>query len=460
MAVLNDVVLVADGGDVTGGYRKHTHTYGKFEVSLKEGLEQVEKDRRLADGYVYKPDWEIAPFDVGFVRADVSIDMEVNTSDLEIVIDEALRDAEGDIFFERDISPAGLGEFEPGVDFQVGDIVMIERWGKLFPSPVTGWTMVSSEADGLVGHRVHVSGQLISDAAARQRRNQDLLRQVANDKRQLEKAALRESQARRRFTRYVSPDYDPNQEYVAGTYRAGVLSSAEEKAKELAGTAEKNAKDADAKARKQLAEAFIGFGVPESQLGYYIEQAKQTVQNDAKKAAEKDVGTLFTILAGGGNSIYSLTQQLNSHLTRINSSNGSNVADKTNILEAYLGANAELWVVQEKVNAFQRQLNTKFQEAIDHEIKHRMHIGHGYNNTSWFAPWGNSFVEVRIRGNSTVARLKKPCSGYLGLIQTTTKGLTDLEVWDVENGYRFQEFPLVGGDTVTVRSWMIFYSLY
>ena len=188
MAVLEDVVLVADGGDVTAGRQKHTFVYGEFNVQLPEGVEQVETDGRLADGFVYRPEGEIAPFDVGFARADVTVDLEVQSTDLELVVDEAQRDAEGDVFFERDITPAGLGEFVPGVDFVVGDVVSVERWRVLLPLPVTGWEMVSSASDGVVADRVHVSGQLISDSAARVRRNADLRREVEADKRQLQRS--------------------------------------------------------------------------------------------------------------------------------------------------------------------------------------------------------------------------------------------------------------------------------
>lgn len=188
MAVLEDVVLVADGGDVTAGRKKTTFVYGEFNVQLPEGVEQVETDERLTDGYVYRPEGEIAPFDVGFARADVTVDMEVQSTDLELVVDEAQRDAEGDVFFERDITPAGLGEFVPGVDFVVGDVVSVERWQVLLPLPVTGWEMVSSASDGVAADRVHVSGQLISDAVARGRRNADLRREVEADKRQLQRS--------------------------------------------------------------------------------------------------------------------------------------------------------------------------------------------------------------------------------------------------------------------------------
>lgn len=326
MAVLNDVVLVADGGDVTGGYRKHTYTYGKFEVALKEGLEQVEKDRRLADGYVYKPDWEIAPFDVGFVRADVSIDMEVNTSDLEIVIDEALRDAEGDIFFERDISPAGLGEFEPGVDFQVGDIVMIERWGKLFPSPVTGWTMVSSETDGLVGNRVHVSGQLISDAAARQRRNQDLLRQVANDKRQLEKSAMRD---RQRTSRALNDQL----KYIDGDFKLSLQQYANDQA-------------IDAK-QQAVSEAEAHLTSLMGPMDSKLTDMKDSYDEALRVIATK-MGGRSSVQSAFANSVWqqsALIQQMNAR--------GLSVQEQSNAFAQFAAIEAALWTNQVKIDAEQ-----------------------------------------------------------------------------------------------------------
>ena len=200
MAVLEDVVLVADGGDITAGRRVATFVFGEFNVILPEGMERAEEpDSRIKNGYIYRPTSAVAPFDVGFVRADVTNDLQTQTSDLEVTVDAAQKQADGDVFFERDITIVGLGGFVPGVDFEVGDIVTVELWGGLsrLLLPVTDITLVSSDSEGIVAWRVHVGGMLISDMAELQRSNAELRRQVKQDKRQLSETTARADSARR-----------------------------------------------------------------------------------------------------------------------------------------------------------------------------------------------------------------------------------------------------------------------
>ena len=98
MAVLTDVTLVADGGDITAGRQTSTLTFGEFNVTLPEDVQQRdEQDTRIKDGYVYRPEGKFGPFDVGFARADVNIDLQAQTSDLEAVVDAAQKQADGDV---------------------------------------------------------------------------------------------------------------------------------------------------------------------------------------------------------------------------------------------------------------------------------------------------------------------------------------------------------------------------
>lgn len=197
MAVRDDVVLVSDGGEITVGRRAATYVYGNFAVHLTEGMEQEVRDDRLADGYVYRPDARpVGRFDVGFVRADATIDLEHQHSDLEAVLDDAVARVEGDTFFERDIGPAGLGRFEPDQDFLVGDVVDVELWGKRLRAPVTAVDYVSSEADGVSGWRVHVGGQVVADPVQLRRHNDERLLDVQRERRQRLRAVQQERQAR------------------------------------------------------------------------------------------------------------------------------------------------------------------------------------------------------------------------------------------------------------------------
>lgn len=198
MAVRDDVVLVSDGGDVTVGRQTASFVYGEFNVVLPHGREKVETEERLQDGYVYRPKGGIkGPFDVGFVRADATVDLEADTSDLEVVVDAAQKQTEGDVFFERDISQAGLGRFVLDRDFRVGDVVTVELWGKRLRLPVTAGDYVASVSEGPAAARVHVGGQLISDSEVVARQNGELRRQIAREKAERQRQVASESSARR-----------------------------------------------------------------------------------------------------------------------------------------------------------------------------------------------------------------------------------------------------------------------
>lgn len=175
------VVLVAGGGEMTVGRQTATYVYGSFDVVLPEGREQVETDDRLDDGYVYRPsDRPTGRFDTQFVRADVKIDLGAGNSDLEATLDGAQDRVAGDVFFDRDITGPGLGVARPGIDYETGDVVRVVAWGKYLALPVTAIDMIT----GTPPWRVHVGGQLISDAAGLRKHNDDIAQQIAAEKRQ------------------------------------------------------------------------------------------------------------------------------------------------------------------------------------------------------------------------------------------------------------------------------------
>ncbi|WP_257183428.1 spherulation-specific family 4 protein [Corynebacterium cystitidis] len=182
MAIREDVVLVAGGGDITVGRRTATFVYGRFDVVLPEDMDQVETDPRLQDGFIYRPSEDIAPFDIGFIRQDVTVNLDVQQSDLELAVDTAQGVAGGDVFFERDIGPAGLGDFIPGKHFENGDLVNVELWSKRMLLPATADDWVADGTRGPHGNRVHVGGQLVSDPEGLQRHNAERQREVNADK--------------------------------------------------------------------------------------------------------------------------------------------------------------------------------------------------------------------------------------------------------------------------------------
>ena len=239
-----EIVLIADGGDVTVGRERATLVYGEFNVVLPEGAEQVERDDRIKDGYIYRPSETIARFDVGFARADTTIDLELQISDLETVVDTVQRQIAGDTFFERDITTGGLRGYIPGEDFQVGDVVTVEIRGRRLRLPVTEITMVSSDDYGIGGWRVHVGGLLISDADALRRQSQDLRRQVANDKRALTRRVAGASKTA--TAAKTTADQASQLAHTAGTTATTALQSADNKSTNYYGpTTPKNPKQGD-----------------------------------------------------------------------------------------------------------------------------------------------------------------------------------------------------------------------
>lgn len=185
MAVKDHVVLSSDGGSVTMGRRLAFYSYGRFEVVIPEGREQQVEDDRIQNGYIARnPGQRMGRFDFGFIRQDATINLEAQTSDLELAIDSTEKRSEGDVYVERDISRAGMNGFELGRDFGLDDIVRYRVWGNYLRLPVTAGDLESSVDGGLRGVRVHVGGQVASDSEARLRRNAEILGQLENEKRQ------------------------------------------------------------------------------------------------------------------------------------------------------------------------------------------------------------------------------------------------------------------------------------
>lgn len=184
MADRQDVVVYADGGDMTVARTIPAYVLGAFDVVLPDGREQEKGDDRIRNGYIYRPpEPATGSLDVGFIKADVKLDLGAKTSSLERVVDSAIRRTEGDVFFERDISSSGLGGFIPGRDFDLHDVIRVDVWGKLLPSPVTAVDFEGSVSHHL-GTRVHVGGQMITDAEALQAKTDATLERLESERRQ------------------------------------------------------------------------------------------------------------------------------------------------------------------------------------------------------------------------------------------------------------------------------------
>lgn len=176
------IQLTAPGGDVTVGRTTASYVYGSFTVRFPEGTTQQEADTRIQNAFIYRPDnRSTGRFDVSFVRADATVDLAANTSDFETILEAAQKRVEGDTFFEQDLLV--FGRLRPGVDFKIGDIAHVSRWGKQIPAPVTACDVVVDDQHRR-GWRVHVGGQMVQDAAARKASNDQILQQIAQERQQ------------------------------------------------------------------------------------------------------------------------------------------------------------------------------------------------------------------------------------------------------------------------------------
>lgn len=293
------VRLLADGGDITVGRRVSTFIYGVMNVTLADGVVGEEPEKTgLEEGYIVRADGDVPTgrFDFGFTRHDASMHMGLHTSDMEQGIVAASRRVEGGVFFERDIEPGGFGRWTPGVDFRVGDVVGVVRWGRVIPLPVTALNL----RDGR--WVAHVGGQMIHDAEKLRSQNQSIEKTIADERRQ--RARENKDQSRR-----IDAESDARRRAVADVDAKAVSAGdAAKVADDKAKAAQATADDADGKARK-LAEALSGGGA-----------------------------TIPTVMAD--------LQRLNRQLQAA----GEGGAADQGLIPAYIAANTKRWELQEKVD--------------------------------------------------------------------------------------------------------------
>lgn len=206
---MSHVKLRPDGGSLTATRRVSYYVYGRWSVTTPEGIEkerpayldepikyppgataaqkqaldlkrEMERDSwddRLTDGYIARTDsGDLGRFDFGFVRADASMDMNTGASDVEQQIRTGIKRSDGDIFFQADVSGAGLGKAIPRVDYSTGSTVDARIWAVDIPS------LVTSIADIPGDTRVHLGGQLAADAEQLRSQNAQIESQIAADR--------------------------------------------------------------------------------------------------------------------------------------------------------------------------------------------------------------------------------------------------------------------------------------
>ncbi|MGJ4099724.1 hypothetical protein [Corynebacterium macclintockiae] len=302
--------LIAESPQVTVLRSLASTAFGKVSITLPEGVEMDGIFTPSAPGnelgYVAALNREkrVGGMFRRFVRADVSITAKgapAPASDVEQVLDEAAKRTSGEFFLESDITLAGLGDWVPLQDFQVGDLVDVEIWGMVVPMRVTRIEPIVSD-HSIVDWRVHVGGQLVSDEDALLAANATIHRVLVEDRRDL--AGLSER-------------------VVAAQSAADAAGDAAKVADNKAKAAQATADDADGKAKK-LAEALSGRGA-----------------------------SIPTVMAD--------LQRLNRQLQE----NDEGGAADQGLIPAYIAANTKRWELQEKVDKQQDALAEANRKATD-----------------------------------------------------------------------------------------------
>lgn len=226
--------LIADGGEMTVLRDLAAFSYGRWSVDWPESVPDEQRPELPDDrdfGYASKLKRDPGRFGRRFVRADVTIKAQdfddagkpipfSGESDVEETLDDAARRTDGDVFFEREITRAGLGALVPRVDFDVDSVVPVLIWGKTIPSPVTSIEDVV-ESGAVVDYRVHVGGQLLQDDAARERANREVEATIAQERRERVKADSKERKARRAAVSAESDARRADVESVRGVLTGG-----------------------------------------------------------------------------------------------------------------------------------------------------------------------------------------------------------------------------------------------
>lgn len=189
--------FVADSAHVTIMRRLASTAFGRYTLQVPEDIDIDDihtfaaPDNELGHVTQLVRGRRVGGFARRWVRCDVAVTAKddrdaawLSESNVDAVLREARDRTAGDFFLESSISDAGLGPWVPLVDFQVGDIVNVEIFGRVVQLPVTRIEPLVSEGT-VIGWQVHVGGQILGDDKSREDQNAELRRALIRDQRDL-----------------------------------------------------------------------------------------------------------------------------------------------------------------------------------------------------------------------------------------------------------------------------------
>lgn len=391
--------LIADGGEMTVLRDLAAFSYGRWSVDWPESVPDEQRLELPDDrdfGYASKLKQDPGRFGRRFVRADVTIKAQdfddagaplpfTGESDVEETLDDAAKRSDGDVFFEREITRAGLGALVPRVDFDVDSVVPVLIWGKTIPSPVTSIEDVV-EQGAVVDYRVHVGGQLLQDDAARERANREVEATIAQERRERVKAVSKERKARTAAVAAESRRSDAYADSVASGVESRLSSSFEASYEryskaltDLGDTWRQELQDglsAEQQARvealrqEQKAREKAGTdlrGQLEAQLGEAVEgeaRARQKAISDLSTSFTTELQTYGELVKEAKNYVDPATQQVVNFWSKENQNNFNKAVQLTlSAQAAYNDVNNIKWVSQDAWNEQQNKIDAAQDEA-------------------------------------------------------------------------------------------------
>ncbi|STD70892.1 hypothetical protein [Corynebacterium ulcerans] len=358
---------------------------------------------------------------------------------METQIEAAQRRTEGDIFFERDITDSGTGRYRPGIDIKRGDIVNVLIWGRILPLPITRWEMIS-DGTASIGWRWHVGGAMIEDAEALRNHNDQLLQQIAQEKRQMAKTVTAVSDRADSAARAANE---------ASSVAAGAQSTAD--------VAQSTAARADEKADRAVV-------VAESQ-GKLAREAMQVAASSSAEAREATSRAMSADLAseeGKRIAIAANTTANQAQQTAIEANTRTNQIQQTAIEanERSIKAVGEVAAANAKANDAQQRAIEANSTALTLAPRF-LHIDDGkpgfYGSSSGKLSTGAEFGSLEFRGttftkNSGAAFVSKAgWQGSILMICVATNGATDITATEITQAGQVHEMH-AGGSFQAYRS--------
>lgn len=416
--------VYADGGEMTKQQMLAAYGWGPWGVQWpsqmpEDALKQIDPGDGNSWGFVYRIRKTPGRHGRRFARADMSIiaaDFPENSSvpipgsgfsDVEASLDELEQRTLGDVFFEKEVTRAGLGPLVPYRDFNVGDRWDLVIWGlRMAGLPVTSISEVT-ELGEVVGWRLIFGGQLVADNAANRRVQDELGRQIEAQKREQRQEAQRMAEENARKIQLERTEREKamieQKKWVEGDFRTGVLDSASSQSSAQITSALGPIKSDLSAVRSTASSAYSRASSANTRIDNLWLSGTGKELKDAKAQYDKDLKQIQTTLGGDRNFQNAFSNELWKLDEQARQMGVQSPEQLQGAFEKYRTINTALWQNQKVLDARQDAMIATTDRRVPLMFAFRSQMSTGLGDIS--LPDGN------------VSFQKKPgWSGYLAVI--------------------------------------------